>query len=205
VDSYRLAALKEHLRRVKPSGDDDGEPPRAAVAIVLREPSEGDEAEVLFIRRSERADDPWSGHIAFPGGRRHDEDADLLATALRETREEIGLDLATTADLLVALAPMAARARGKKLTFSIAPFVFALRTRDVALTLDPREVAEVIWKPLGALARGEGRSTHTIDVGTERYELPAFLLGSHVLWGLTFGMLESLLAVLAAEHGANKD
>jgi 8-oxo-dGTP pyrophosphatase MutT (NUDIX family) len=204
VDSYRLAALKEQLQRAKLSGDDDDEAPRAAVAIVLREPAGGDEAEVLFIRRSERVDDPWSGHIAFPGGRRDEADADLLATALRETREEIGLDLAATADLLVALPPMAARARGKKLTFSIAPFVFALRTRDVALTLDEREVAEVIWKPLGALARGEGRSTHTIDLGTERYELPAFLLGSYVLWGLTFGMLESLLAVLANKDAAKR-
>ncbi len=193
---YELEILTRALLRARSAAEDEGEPPRAAVAIVLREPAPGAEVEVLFIRRSERAGDPWSGHIAFPGGRRDEGDASLFDTAVRETFEEVGLHLQEQATLLVRLPDMAARAKGKRLSFSIAPYVFALSDPNVALTLDEREVAEVIWYPLGALARGEGRGTKTIEVGSERYELPSALVGEHVLWGLTYAMLESLLELL---------
>src|SRR5436190_24050571 len=62
----------------------------AAVSLVLVEGAEG--AELLFIKRAERAGDPWSGQIAFPGGRRQASDAALVDTARRESKEEVGLD-----------------------------------------------------------------------------------------------------------------
>ena len=64
---------------------------RAAVAIVVR--PRVDEDEILLIRRSQRADDPWSGHMAFPGGRSEPSDADLCATAIRETRAAPGREI----------------------------------------------------------------------------------------------------------------
>src|SRR5262245_51874152 len=63
----------------------------AAVAVILHDGDEG--VETLFIHRAVRAGDVWSGQIAFPGGRREPSDTDLLATAIRETREEVGVDL----------------------------------------------------------------------------------------------------------------
>src|SRR5437870_1501228 len=63
---------------------------RAAVAIVLRDGASG--IEVLFIHRAEHPDDPWSGHMAFPGGRAEDGEPPVL-TAMRESAEEVGLDL----------------------------------------------------------------------------------------------------------------
>src|SRR6185295_3323821 len=88
----RLAALEARLRaRELP----DSEPwlgDRAAVAAILRESAT--DLEALLIRRAEREDDPWSGHMAFPGGRRGAADRDIEETARRETLEEIGLDLA---------------------------------------------------------------------------------------------------------------
>ncbi|MDH4045507.1 MAG: NUDIX domain-containing protein, partial [Gemmatimonadota bacterium] len=63
--------------------------PRAAVAVMLAQESES----VLLIRRAERVDDPWSGHIGLPGGRTSPSDADLLVTAMRETTEEVGVRL----------------------------------------------------------------------------------------------------------------
>ena len=73
-----------------------GPPPeqRAAVAMVLR-PTPGDWPELLMIKRSVHESDPWSGHMAFPGGREEPSDPTLLATAIRETREELGLGLVT--------------------------------------------------------------------------------------------------------------
>src|SRR5438045_5900174 len=64
----------------------------AAVSLVLVEGAEG--AEILLIKRAERAGDPWSGQIAFPGGRRDLRDRDLVGTAMRETREETGVERA---------------------------------------------------------------------------------------------------------------
>ena len=63
----------------------------SVVAIILRNPAP--QTELLFIKRSESAGDPWSGHMAFPGGHREADDAGLKETAIRETKEEIGLDL----------------------------------------------------------------------------------------------------------------
>src|SRR5690349_19787236 len=118
-----LGALRLPARR---------DPPRtrflmeAAVAIVLRGPSL-DAAEVLLVRRAHRAGDPWSGDMAFPGGRRAPYDADALVTAMRETREEIGVAL-DSADLLGELAPgytMAPRAGlPRVLPMVVRPFVF---------------------------------------------------------------------------------
>ena len=71
----------------------------AAVILLLRPAAkatagEADgSAEVLFIRRAQREGDPWSGHIAFPGGRPAAADPDLLAVAVRETTEEVGIDV----------------------------------------------------------------------------------------------------------------
>jgi len=183
----------EHVRRalspeaepLRPS-DEGG---YAAVAAVLRPGSRG--AEVLLIRRAEHEGDPWSGHMAFPGGRFDPEDEHLLATALRETLEEVGLDLARSARLLGALAPLPAIARGRRVGMTIAPFVFELGD---AVELAPNhEVVEALWAPLSALDRGEGRTSVEYVFDGQKLELPAWDVDGRVVWGLTYRMLESLL------------
>ncbi len=160
----------------------------AAVATVLR-PAPHD-TEVLLIRRAEHAGDPWSGHMAFPGGRHDPGDTTLLSTALRETHEEVGLDLAAAAHLLGALPRIPAVARGKRLGLAIAPFVFELE-RDAELRTN-HEVSETLWAPLGPLLSGERDIQHAYEWQGQRVYLPAFDVDGHTVWGLTYQMLQVL-------------
>ena len=168
-------------------------PSRAAVAIVLRETDEG--PQVLLIRRAQRAGDPWSGHMAFPGGREDTGDESLLATALRETREELALDLAAHGRVLGRLGDLPAIARGRPINMVIAPFVFEL-TSVTELAYHPEEVAEAIWVPLDPLVRGTLRTTLDFDRDGQLVQLPAHDVEGRIVWGLTYRMLEDLFALL---------
>jgi 8-oxo-dGTP pyrophosphatase MutT (NUDIX family) len=179
---------------------------RAAVAAVLRpvvDPS-GElkplETEVLLIRRADRVGDPWSGQMAFPGGHQDSRDPDLLATAIRETAEEVGLDLRQH-ELLAALDEHAATLAGGFTGMVIAPFVFALASEPV---LQPNhEVASIVWAPLGKMARGELDTQHELFRNGETMRFPAYGVGPHVVWGLTHRMLQNLFASLTESqaHG----
>jgi 8-oxo-dGTP pyrophosphatase MutT (NUDIX family) len=166
----------------------------AAVAAVLRDTPGG--AEVLLIRRAESEGDPWSGHMALPGGRHDATDADLLATARRETLEEVGLDLARNAALLGALEPLPAIARGRRVGMTIAPFVFGLRV-EAALTPNV-EVEETLWAPLGDLHAGTGSTTIHWTRDGEDLVLPAWDVQGRIVWGLTYRMLGALLECIRA-------
>src|SRR5688500_11808432 len=96
-----MATSWDAVRQALAGGSPDttsGPARRAAVALVLRDGPQG--LELLFIRRAEHPLDPWSGQIAFPGGRAEPGDADLRTTAIRETAEELGFDLAADAEYL---------------------------------------------------------------------------------------------------------
>lgn len=166
---------------------DDGR--HAAVAAVVRSGPRG--AEVLLIRRAEHERDPWSGHMALPGGRFDADDAHLLATALRETREELGLDLARSARLLGPLDPVKPLGRGRPIDLTIAPFVFELTSP--ALLEPNHEVVEALWAPLADFGSEETRASVSIDYEGQKLELPAWNVDGRVVWGLTYRMLEELV------------
>jgi 8-oxo-dGTP pyrophosphatase MutT (NUDIX family) len=194
--SYDLATIAARLAASTAKTGAVTEEHKAAVAAILRAPSHGDDAEILLIRRAERDGDPWSGHMAFPGGRREPTDPSLLDTALRETREEVGLDLTQHAELLARLPDVPAVARGRRIGMIIAPFVFALRdTAPLELTLSA-EVAEVLWAPLGPLARGERAAAFSYQHEGNHYSMPGFQVGERIVWGLTYRMLELLFGAL---------
>ncbi len=168
----------------------------AAVAAVLRDRDGA--AEVLLIRRAEHVGDPWSGHMAFPGGRQDPTDADLVHTAVRETEEEVGLRLDRDGELVGRLDDLPVNPLGKHLGLVIAPFVFAIEG-DPELVLNTAEVTEFIWAPLEPLARGE-RNTHIEwKYGNQPLLLPGYDVEGRIVWGLTHRMLGALFAVLDVE------
>jgi 8-oxo-dGTP pyrophosphatase MutT (NUDIX family) len=165
---------------------------RAAVALVLREGARG--PEVLFIRRAEHPGDPWSGQIAFPGGRAEPGETDLRRTAVRETREETGLDLEKGSLFLGALDELRALARLRPMNLCIAPFVFGLRG---PVELQPsEEVWSLHWIPLrGLLDPGSQGSFEYRQEGTVLV-LPCIKVDGLVIWGLTHRMFQSLRSLL---------
>lgn len=189
-----------HDRAWKPASLTGGER-FAAVAAILRE-RQGD-TEVLLIRRAEHVDDPWSGHMAFPGGRHDPTDLDLAATAIRETEEEVGLGLSRDRELVGRLDDLPAIARGHRVGLIIATFVFAV-DRDVALVLDPKEVSETLWAPLGPLARGERNTTITWPRDGRALSFPGYDVDGRVVWGITHHLLGALFATLVGAETTGK-
>jgi 8-oxo-dGTP pyrophosphatase MutT (NUDIX family) len=167
----------------------------AAVAAILRRAEAG--TEVLFIERTKREGDPWSGQMAFPGGRVEREDVDPLHTALREAHEEVGLDLSGQARLLGVLDDVRAMARGHLLDLVIRPFVFELLDGAPSFRLQESEVASVLWAPLEEMATGrlDGSFPWTMP-GVGSANLPCYHVEGKVVWGLTHRMLRSLFEVL---------
>jgi 8-oxo-dGTP pyrophosphatase MutT (NUDIX family) len=171
------------------------ESPHAVVAAILREADHG--AELLLIRRAQDERDPWSGHMALPGGHRSAEDADLIHTAVRETAEEVGLDLTRDGEFLGGLSHVQAIARGRRRDLQIIPLVFAL-SGPVTTSPDPREVDEVVWARLSLLSSGAARTTFDYEHDGARHALPAYDVEGRVVWGLTFRIVQDLLSVLEA-------
>ena len=189
-----IPTIRESLRHYRPAEIVDQPVARAAVAVVLQEGTGG--VEFLAIRRAERHGDPWSGHMALPGGRMQAEDPSLLATAARETHEEVGIDLDAGAVHLGQLDDLRAMSRGRPVDLIISPFVFAL-DGPRHLRTEPREVQAAFWIPIRTLfeqdpRRPGGGAPRT----TNGY--PAFVHAGQSIWGLTYRILSGLVDVLDA-------
>jgi 8-oxo-dGTP pyrophosphatase MutT (NUDIX family) len=157
----------------------------AAVAVILSP----DPDALLLIRRAEREGDPWSGHMALPGGRQDPTDADLFATAVRETAEEVGLVLGR-ADLFGSLDDVVPRSSVLP-PIAVRPYVFALDHRP-PLSPNP-EVAAARWVPLDLLLHPETYNSVRLDIQGEPREFPAYRLEDSIVWGMTERIVTSLL------------
>jgi 8-oxo-dGTP pyrophosphatase MutT (NUDIX family) len=174
-----LATVRRALRDHRPQAADAPDARPAAVALVLLEGPRG--LEILLIRRAERADDPWSGQIALPGGRYDAGDPDLEATAVRETREETGVDL-SGAERLGVLDDLYPRASTLP-PVVVRPFVFALARRAALVPSD--EVQRAFWLPLGRLSDPGVRREVTLPLRGGARTFPAYLVDDELIWGMT--------------------
>jgi len=161
----------------------------AAVAVVLVPDPEA----LLLIRRAERLGDPWSGHMAFPGGRRASTDESLLHTAMRETAEEVGLAL--TADRCIGVLDDVAPRTPVLPPIAVRPYVFSLPDRPV-LTPNP-EVAAIQWVTLDELLHPATYHMVHIEIQGGRRLVEAFQLKHAVVWGMTERILSNLLPLLS--------
>jgi 8-oxo-dGTP pyrophosphatase MutT (NUDIX family) len=194
-----LSSLSEHPGRQVEVGS---EVRRAAILLTLRMRDDG-EPEVLMIKRADAEGDPWSGHIALPGGRMEPGDLDLSVTAVRETWEETGVDVARDGRLLGALDDLMPR------TPTLAPIVIrpyvALVRADVTI-VPSHEVAAAFWVPLSVLAAPTAWGLGTVHVrGVER-SVSAFQHGDYIVWGLTERVLRQFLAYVGmSAPGSSRD
>jgi 8-oxo-dGTP pyrophosphatase MutT (NUDIX family) len=166
--------------------------PQAAVAVLHAPRKEGCGESVLLIRRTERENDPWSGHWSFPGGRREPEDEDLIETALRELAEECGIVLGR--ECLERCLPLTAAGRRVGRVMNVAPFLFRAR-KELPTALDPEEAVEALWLPI-SLFRDPSRHyfTQVPRVSPERI-FPAIELNGVPLWGFTYRVLSEWLGL----------
>jgi len=166
---------------------------RAAIALVHRLGDTG-EPELLLIKRAEYEGDPWSGHVACPGGRWEPGDPDLEHTAMRETREETGIDLERIGQTLGALSDISPR------TPVLPPIVirpFAVAVPSAVEIVQSAEVAAAFWVPFSALRRQAAWGMGLVQARGVDREVSIFSHGEHRVWGLTERVLRELIDRIA--------
>ena len=174
------------------------EPPQkglrfASVALIVRDrrlPS------VLLIRRAERTGDPWSGQVAFPGGKKQEGDLTARDTAVRETMEEVGIDLSRSSEFL----GYGGAATTHTGTMNVVPSVFELKE---SIEVRPNsEVASFRWVELDELLAPSARTTYGLDRDGSLVRMPAYEVGDYVVWGLTYRILSTLLEDKNGPHAS---
>jgi len=160
----------------------------AAVAVILKPNSESGDR-FLLIRRAERSGDPWSGQVAFPGGRVESDDLSFAATATRETLEEVGVDLAAKAEFVGYMGPLQPRNR----RIQVVPAIFGLKRAVEVVPSD--EISSHRWIPVTDLISGKNRAEYAMEAGTVRRTVPSFQFGDYLVWGLTERILSRLVEI----------
>lgn len=190
VDTIRGRLERFESEQIDPAGHS-----RAAVAVVLCERPHG--TEMLFIERSTRADDPWSGHMAFPGGRLEPVDAHTRAAAERETLEEVGVPL-DGAEYLGHLADLQGSPRFRQNRLVVAAHVYHIED-PAPFVIDDREVASAMWFPVHGILDPDRHVAYRTPHVTE-VDFPGILVGQpdrHIVWGLTYRFVDIFMSAIA--------
>lgn len=197
-----LDTLRTRLKLPREVGAASDAPPllatpilHAAVSVVLRPASEG--PELLLIKRSDHEQDPWSGHMAFPGGKHEPRDPHLLGTAIRETREETELVLphADHPGFLGRLPGVSPRGAKRLPPLVVTPFLFEVEEGRQA-RIGSGEVQQIHWVPLSELMSPANRGEYVMPIGGARRTFPSIDVAGEQVWGLTWRVIDGLRAAL---------
>lgn len=161
----------------------EGQDANAAVALLLK-PADQD-FKILFVKRVESPTDPWSGQMAFPGGKRDMKDQNLKQTVIRETLEETNINLLDRCRFLGVMEPLRSLPR---LEMKILPFVILLE-QEPEIKLN-EELEWFVWIQLEELVQHRGMVKFSFG------EVPAYIVGNSVIWGLTYRILENFVHIL---------
>lgn len=188
---YEFKRIAELLAvRVCDAVPDSAERTRASVAMILHQAA--DDVEVLFIQRASHDLDPWSGHIAFPGGKLEAGELECQA-ACRETLEEIGMDL-EEGHYLGRLSDII----GANLPVRVSCCLFGVDRMRFRPVLN-EEVRDLFWVKLSDL-RDPGRNVQSsVAFDDKQFEVPAIQLpveNKPVLWGITYRLVKQFLCLL---------
>ena len=164
----------------------------AAVVVLLKVINH--DFHVLLVKRAENAGDPWSGQTALPGGKRSLEDQNLKETVVRETLEETGINLLAGCRFLGAMESVRPT---QKPEMKILPFI-VLQEKEQTINLN-EELTEYFWSPLVEFAKNKGTVKFCFQ------EHPAYIINNHVVWGLTYRILNKLLALLYSIENKNQN
>ena len=187
-----IAHLTERIAKHTPAEKDEEGIRRAAVALMLRLGEQSGEPELFFIQRAHYETDPWSGQVAFPGGREETADKSLMETAIRETWEETGIDIGREGVIVGQLDDL--RPQTIRLpSVVVRPFVALLgRHPDPVLS---HEVADSFWVPLASLRDDTGWRDTIVTAGGIEFTRRAFHHGGFVVWGMTERILSHFLTL----------
>lgn len=188
-----LSHIVEYLNRYQTEECAVSGRTHAAVAMILRDMQDG--LELLFIERATDVRDPWSGHLAFPGGK-VEQDEQVRQAAERETLEEIGIDLGNCR-CLGRLSDIV----GANLPVRVSCYVFLVGTEQVEPAVSV-EVQDVFWVRLTDLYDTGRHITATVAFSGTMHEVPAIMLpraGKPVLWGITYRLVMQLLEIIGSD------
>jgi len=187
-----IARLKEKIVVHQPREADEPGIRRAAVALLLRLGAPLDEPEIFFIQRAQYETDPWSGQVAFPGGREEPGDESLFETAVRETFEETAIDIRRHGEVLGQLDDL--RPRSVRLPdLIVRPYVVLVGEHSDPILSD--EVAASFWVPLAALRETGGWRDTVVTAGGAEFTRRAFHHAGFVVWGMTERIVSRFLTL----------
>lgn len=190
----KITRIRHRLANHQPEPSSVETTARAAVAMLLK--PQARDLHMFFIHRAHHPLDPWSGHMAFPGGRQDPEDLDLSFTSYRETKEEVGIDLNLHSEYLGRMTELQAMARGRPISMTVSPFIY-LVSPEVSPQPDPVEVQDIIWVPLSFMQqKGVERLVSRPMPDGSAIEVPALEYGGKTIWGLTYRMMRGFLELI---------
>ena len=178
LTSANVKKLKQVLRPIS-----DQQEANAAVSLILKQVKK--DLRILFVKRVERLSDPWSGQIAFPGGKKDLEDINLKDTIIRETFEETNLKLEE--DSLIGV--LEAIDSGHFSKIKILPFISFLKGSQM-IRLNNKELDNYFWVSYKKIINNQS----LVEINSIKE--PAYVLGDEVVWGITYKILREFSKII---------